>query len=46
MEVTKREKRACACGKKMGVSTAHAPATIIHKGIPANSLAVNTLFGE
>ena len=44
VEVTKREKRACADCEEMGVSTAPVPASIIEKGILADSLVVETII--
>ena len=44
VEVTKREKRACARCEEMGVSTAAVPASIIEKGILADSLVVDTII--
>ena len=43
VEVTRREKLACARCEEMGVSTAPVPATIIEKGILADSLVVETI---
>ena len=43
VEVTKREKLACARCEEMGVSTAPVPATIVEKGILADSLVVETI---
>ena len=44
VEVTKREKRACARCEEMGVSIAPVPATIIEKGILSDGLVVDTIF--
>ena len=44
VEVTKREKRACASCEETGVSTAPVPASIIEKGILADSLVVDTII--
>lgn len=43
VEVTKREKLACAHCEELGVSIAPVPATIIEKGILADSLVVETI---
>jgi len=43
VEVTKREKLACARCEELGVSIAPVPATIIEKGILADSLVVETI---
>ncbi len=43
VEVTRREKLACARCEEMGVSTAPVPATSIEKGILADSLVVETI---
>ena len=44
VEVTKREKRACARCEELGVSIAPVPATIIEKGLLADSLVVETII--
>lgn len=44
VEVTKREKRACAKCEEMGVSTAPVPPSIIEKGILADSLVVDVMI--
>ncbi len=44
VEVTKREKRACAHCEKMGVSIAPVPGSIIENGILADSLVVETII--
>ena len=44
VEVTKREKFACSKCEEMGVSIAPVPATIIEKGILADSLVVDVLL--
>ena len=44
VEVTKREKRACAHCEEMGVSTAPVAPSIIEKGILADSLVVETII--
>ena len=46
VEVTKREKRACAKCEEMGVSVAPVPPTIIEKGILSDQLVVSTLLNK
>jgi len=46
IEVTKREKRACARCEELGVSTAPVPATIIEKGVLADNLVVETIINK
>jgi transposase len=46
VEVTKREKRACAKCEEMGVSVAPVPPTIIEKGILSDQLVVNVLLDK
>ena len=44
VEVTKREKRACAKCEEMGVSVAPVPATIIEKGILSDAVVVDVVI--
>jgi transposase len=46
VELTKREKRACPRCEELGVSTAPVPATIIEKGVLADSLVVETTLNK
>ena len=46
VEVTKREKRACARCEELGVSTAPVPAAIIEKGTLADNLVVETIISK
>jgi len=43
VEVTNREKRACARCEEIRVSTALVPASIIEKGVHADGLVVDTI---
>jgi transposase len=46
VELTERQKRACARCKEAGVSTAPAPAAIVEKGVLAASLVVETIINK
>ena len=45
VQVTKREKRACSCGRG-GVVTAPAPERIIEKGLVSDRVVINTLVNK